>query len=57
MWRKACQRKVEDIIDFLEFARIGKVPADRLPPGLQQRVELARALGMDLYCLTNRRRV
>jgi ABC-type branched-subunit amino acid transport system ATPase component len=48
---------VEDIIDFLEFARIGKVPADRLPPGLQQRVELARALGMDLYCLTNRRRV
>jgi branched-chain amino acid transport system ATP-binding protein len=43
----AHRRKVEDIIDFLEIPHIRKVPAGRLPYGLQKRVELARALAME----------
>jgi branched-chain amino acid transport system ATP-binding protein len=38
---------VERIIDFLEIQAIRKVPAGRLPYGLQKRVELARALAAE----------
>ena len=38
---------VERIIDFLEIEAIRKVPAGRLPYGLQKRVELARALAAE----------
>jgi branched-chain amino acid transport system ATP-binding protein len=38
---------VERIIDFLEIEPIRKVPAGRLPYGLQKRVELARALAAE----------
>jgi branched-chain amino acid transport system ATP-binding protein len=48
LWEEvAHRRKVEDIIDFLEIPHIRKVPAGRLPYGLQKRVELARALAME----------
>ncbi len=39
--------KVEEIIDFLEIEHIRKVPAGRLPYGLQKRVELGRALAAE----------
>jgi len=38
---------VERIIDFLEIQSIRKLPAGRLPYGLQKRVELARALAAE----------
>jgi branched-chain amino acid transport system ATP-binding protein len=38
---------VERIIDFLEIEGIRKMPAARLPYGLQKRVELARALAAE----------
>ena len=38
---------VERIIDFLEIEAIRKMPAARLPYGLQKRVELARALAAE----------
>ena len=38
---------VERIIDFLEIQAIRKLPAGRLPYGLQKRVELARALAAE----------
>jgi branched-chain amino acid transport system ATP-binding protein len=38
---------VERIIDFLEIEAIRKTPVGRLPYGLQKRVELGRALGME----------
>ena len=38
---------VERIIDFLEIEAIRKLPAGRLPYGLQKRVELARALAAE----------
>ena len=38
---------VEDIIDFLEIARIRKTPVGILPYGLRKRVELGRALALD----------
>ena len=38
---------VEDIIDFLEIQAIRRTPVGRLPYGLQQRVELGRALAME----------
>jgi branched-chain amino acid transport system ATP-binding protein len=38
---------VERIIDFLEIQAIRKMPAGRLPYGLQKRVELARALAAE----------
>src|SRR5204862_3734730 len=38
---------VERIIDFLEIQAIRKIPAGRLPYGLQKRVELARALAAE----------
>jgi branched-chain amino acid transport system ATP-binding protein len=41
------RRRVEEIIDFLEIEHIRKVPAGRLPYGLQKRVELGRALAME----------
>ena len=41
------RRKVEEIIDFLEIEAIRRVPAGRLPYGLQKRVELGRALAME----------
>ena len=41
------RRKAEDIIDFLEIPHIRKIQVSRLPYGLQKRVELARALGME----------
>jgi branched-chain amino acid transport system ATP-binding protein len=43
----AHRAKVEDIIDFLEIEAIRKVPAGRLPYGLQKRVELGRALAAE----------
>ena len=39
--------KVEEIIDFLQIEAVRKVPAGRLPYGLQKRVELARALAAE----------
>ncbi len=41
------RRRVEQIIDFLQIEAIRKVPAGRLPYGLQKRVELARALAAE----------
>jgi branched-chain amino acid transport system ATP-binding protein len=41
------RKRVEEIIDFLEIAAIRKIPAGRLPYGLQKRVELGRALAME----------
>jgi branched-chain amino acid transport system ATP-binding protein len=38
---------VERIIDFLEIQAIRKTPVDRLPYGLQKRVELGRALAAE----------
>ncbi|HYE92805.1 MAG TPA: ABC transporter ATP-binding protein [Terriglobales bacterium] len=38
---------VERIIDFLEIQAIRKMPAGKLPYGLQKRVELARALAAE----------
>ncbi|MDP6388690.1 MAG: ABC transporter ATP-binding protein [Alphaproteobacteria bacterium] len=38
---------VEKVIDFLEIEAIRKVPAGRLPYGLQKRVELGRALAAE----------
>jgi branched-chain amino acid transport system ATP-binding protein len=38
---------VERIIDFLEIQAVRKMPAGRLPYGLQKRVELARALAAE----------
>jgi len=38
---------VEKIIDFLEIQAIRKMPAGKLPYGLQKRVELARALAAE----------
>jgi branched-chain amino acid transport system ATP-binding protein len=35
---------VEEIIDFMQLQDIRDEPVDRIPPGLQKRVELARAL-------------
>ena len=43
----AHRREVERIIDFLQIEAIRKVPAGRLPYGLQKRVELARALAAE----------
>ena len=39
--------KVEEIIDFLEIEAIRKTPVGKLPYGLQQRVELGRALAAE----------
>jgi len=39
--------QVERVIDFLEIQAIRKVPAGRLPYGLQKRVELGRALAAE----------
>lgn len=39
---------VEDIIDSLEIEQIRKVPAGTLSTGIQRRVELGRALAMQL---------
>jgi branched-chain amino acid transport system ATP-binding protein len=41
------RRAVEEIIDFLEIAHIRRMPAGKLPYGLQKRVELGRALAME----------
>ena len=41
------RRRVEEIIDFLEIARIRKQPVGKLPYGLQKRVELGRAMAME----------
>ncbi len=38
---------VERIIDFLEIQAIRKIPAGKLPYGMQKRVELARALAAE----------
>jgi branched-chain amino acid transport system ATP-binding protein len=43
----AHRRRVEEIIDFLEIAHVRRIPAGKLPYGLQKRVELARALAME----------
>jgi len=43
----ANRRKVEEVIDFLEIQHIRKTRVDRLPYGLQKRVELARALAAE----------
>jgi branched-chain amino acid transport system ATP-binding protein len=39
---------VEHIIDFLEIQAYRKTPVGRLPYGLQKRVDLGRALAMDM---------
>jgi branched-chain amino acid transport system ATP-binding protein len=41
------RRRVEEIIDFLKIEHIRKVQVARLPYGMQNRVELARALAME----------
>jgi branched-chain amino acid transport system ATP-binding protein len=41
------RKKVEEIIDFLEIQHIRKTPVNRLPYGLQKRVELGRALAAE----------
>ncbi len=41
------RERAEQIIDFLEIQAIRKVPAGRLPYGLQKRVELGRALAAE----------
>ena len=43
----AHRRVVEELIDFLDITDIRKVPAGNLPLGLQQRVELGRALAAE----------
>ena len=43
----AQREKVEQVIDFLEIQAIRKTPVERLPYGLQKRVELARALAAE----------
>jgi branched-chain amino acid transport system ATP-binding protein len=43
----AHREHVERIIDFLEIQAIRKMPAGRLPYGLQKRVELGRALAAE----------
>ena len=43
----AHREAVERIIDFLEIQAIRKMPAGKLPYGLQKRVELARALAAE----------
>jgi branched-chain amino acid transport system ATP-binding protein len=43
----ANRAKVERIIDFLEIQAIRKMPAGKLPYGLQKRVELGRALAAE----------
>ena len=41
------RKVVEGVIDFLEIQHIRKTPVNRLPYGLQKRVELARALAAE----------
>jgi branched-chain amino acid transport system ATP-binding protein len=41
------RRRVEEIIDFLEMEAIRDAPVGTLPYGLQQRVQLGRALAME----------
>jgi len=41
------RKAVERVIDFLQIEAVRKVPAGRLPYGLQKRVELARALAAE----------
>ncbi len=43
----AHRKKVEEVIDFLEIQAIRKTPVNRLPYGLQKRVELGRALAAE----------
>ena len=43
----AHRRKAEEIIDFLQIEAVRKIPAGRLPYGVQKRVELARALAAE----------
>lgn len=38
---------VEDVIDFLQLQNIRDEPVESIPPGLQKRVELARALAAE----------
>ncbi len=40
----AHRRQVEDIIDFMQLQDIRDEPVEVIPPGMQKRVELARAL-------------
>jgi branched-chain amino acid transport system ATP-binding protein len=40
----AHRRQVEEIIDFMQLQDIRDEPVDVIPPGMQKRVELARAL-------------
>src|SRR5699024_10578491 len=41
------RRKVEEVIDFLQLQDIRHTPVDKLPYGLQKRVEVGRALALD----------
>ncbi|TMB87646.1 MAG: ABC transporter ATP-binding protein, partial [Chloroflexi bacterium] len=43
----AHRRVVEDIIDFMQLQDIRDEPIETIPPGLQKRVELARALAAE----------
>jgi branched-chain amino acid transport system ATP-binding protein len=44
---EAHREVVEDIIDFLQLQDIRDEPVESIPPGLQKRVELARALASE----------
>lgn len=41
------RRRVEDLIDFLDLARVRNMPVGILPYGIRKRVELGRALAME----------
>ena len=41
------RRKVEEVIEFLQIQNIRNTPVNKLPYGLQKRVELGRAMAME----------
>ncbi len=43
----AARRRVEDLIEFLDLARVRSMPVGILPYGIRKRVELGRALAME----------
>lgn len=43
----AARRRVEDLIEFLDLARVRSMPVGILPYGIRKRIELGRALAME----------
>jgi len=43
----ASRRRIEDLIEFLDLARVRHLPVGILPYGIRKRVELGRALAME----------